>query len=51
MAKGSDFGKSAHQTLGVGDFLLRSQIEIMAVLDALARGKVTLSADIKNEKG
>lgn len=51
MANGSDFAKSAHQTLGPGNYLLRSQIEIKAVLDALARQRVTISADIENDRG
>ncbi len=51
MAKGSDTGKYAHQTLGVGDFLFRSQIEIRGVLEALAQRQVTISADIGNDSG
>jgi len=51
MAKGSNVGKYAHQTLGVGDFLFRSQIEINGVLDALAQRHVTISADIENDRG
>jgi len=51
MAKGSDAGKYAHQTLGMSDFLFRSQIEIKGVLDALAQRHVTISADIGNDRG
>jgi len=51
MAKGSDAGKYAHQTLGAGDFLFRSQIEIRGVLEALAERQATISADIKNDRG
>ena len=51
MAKGSNAGKYAHQTLGVGDFLFRSQIEIKGVLEALAQRQVTISADIGNDSG
>ena len=51
MAKGSDAGKYAHQTLGTGDFLFRSQIEIRGVLDALAQQRVVISADIANDSG
>lgn len=51
MAKGSDAGKYAHQTLGMGDFLFRSQIEIRGVLEALAARHVTISADIENDSG
>jgi c-di-GMP-binding flagellar brake protein YcgR len=51
MAKRSDAGKYAHQTLGMGDFLFRSQIEIKGVLDALAQRHVTISAEIENDRG
>lgn len=51
MAKGSEAGKHAHQTLGMGDFLFRSQIGIRGVLDALAERHVTISADIENDRG
>lgn len=51
MTNDSDFAKSAHQTLGPGNYLLRSQIEIKVVLDALVRQHVTISADIKNDRG
>jgi len=51
MAKGSNTGKYAHQTLGTGDFLIRSQIEIKGVLDALAQRQVTITADIGNDSG
>ena len=51
MAKGSEAGKYAHQTLGTGDFLFRSQIEIRGVLEALAERHVTISADIENDRG
>lgn len=51
MAKGSEADKYAHQTLGVGDFLFRSQIEIRGVLDTLAERHVTISADIENDRG
>ena len=51
MAKGVDVGKYAHQTLGMGDFLFRSQIEIRGVLDALAQRHITISADIANDRG
>lgn len=51
MAKGSDVGKYAHQTLGMGDYLFRSQIEIKGVLDSLAQRHVTISADIENGPG
>lgn len=51
MAKGSKLGKYAHQTLGMGDFLFRSQIEIKGVLDALAQRQITISADIDNDRG
>lgn len=51
MAKGSDARRYAHQTLGMGDFLFRSQIEIKGVLDALVERKVTVSADIEDEGG
>ena len=51
MAKGSEATPYAYQTLGAGDFLFRSQIEIKGVLDALVKRKVTLSADIENDQG
>lgn len=51
MAKGGDLGKSAHQTLGRGDFLFRSHFEIKAVLDALLQQRVTISADLENDRG
>ena len=51
MAKGSNAGKYAHQTLGMGDFLFRSQIEIRGVLDALAQRRTAISADIEDDRG